>query len=166
MVCDRKVWRTHVQTVYFSGLLFGSFLIGLLSDKYKYSTSKTKSLIYVIFRFGRRPIVLFSFLLIIVGGIGVTFGPQKSYGASASYVVYAFSRFLIAIGTRGINLSAYVLGIEILDAKRKTFGGMIFHISSPIGQLVLVTLAYFIRDWRQLAFFSCLPTVPFLLYYL
>ena len=54
--------------------------------------------------------MLSSFVVIIFGGIGVAFGPQESFGFSISYSVYAFSRFLIACGTRGINVTGYILG--------------------------------------------------------
>ena len=54
--------------------------------------------------------MLSSFIVIIFGGIGVAFGPQESFGFSISYSVYAFSRFLIACGTRGINVTGYILG--------------------------------------------------------
>jgi MFS family permease len=56
--------------------------------------------------FGRRPIMLSSFIMIIVGSLGVAFGPQNSYGTLASYIIYAISRFIIACGTRG-NHSAF-----------------------------------------------------------
>jgi MFS transporter, OCT family, solute carrier family 22 (organic cation transporter), member 4/5 len=109
---------------------------------------------------------LASFSLLIIGGLGVTFGPQKSFGTLISYIIYAISRFVIAIGTRGINLTAYVLGMELLESRKKTFGGMIFQLAFPIGQLILALIAYFIRDWRTLALVCCIPSIPFLLYYL
>lgn len=93
MVCDRSFLRSNVQSIYFCGYLFGSIILGSLAD-----------------RFGRRPIMLISFILILTGFIGSTFGPQKSLGFVASYTIYSVSRFLIACGTRGINETGYVLG--------------------------------------------------------
>lgn len=61
-------------------------------------------------RFGRRPIMLSAFIMLIIGSIGATFGPQESFGTLASYLIYATSRFLIACGTRGINVTGFVLG--------------------------------------------------------
>ncbi len=34
MVCDKALWRANVQTIYFSGILVGSLVLGILSDKY------------------------------------------------------------------------------------------------------------------------------------
>lgn len=93
MVCDRSFFRSNVQSIYFCGYLVGSLVLGNLADK-----------------FGRRPIMLFSFCLILTGFIGTTFGPQKSFGFMNSYIIYAICRFLIACGTRGINETGYVLG--------------------------------------------------------
>ena len=79
--------------VYFSGYIVGSLGFGYLSDV-----------------FGRRPIMLSSFLVIIAGAIGVAFGPHESFGFEISFGIYAISRFLIACGTRGINVTGYILG--------------------------------------------------------
>lgn len=54
--------------------------------------------------------MLSSFLVIIAGAVGVAFGPQDSFGFELSYGLYAASRFLIACGTRGINVTGYILG--------------------------------------------------------
>jgi NhaP-type Na+/H+ and K+/H+ antiporter len=48
--------------------------------------------------------------MIIIGSIGVAFGPQPVFGVTASYILYAISRFIIACGTRGINVTGFVLG--------------------------------------------------------
>ena len=93
MVCDRAQLRNNVQTFYFIGYFVGSILLGMLSD-----------------RFGRRPIMLSSFILIILGGCGTAFGPQKKFGIQISYLIYSISRFFIAVGTRGINITGLILG--------------------------------------------------------
>jgi hypothetical protein len=54
--------------------------------------------------------MLSSFVLILIGCIGQAFGPQKSLGFLPSIIIYTFSRFLVATGTRGINVTGYVLG--------------------------------------------------------
>lgn len=93
MVCDRASYRQYVQMVYFSGYIVGSLVLGYLADV-----------------FGRRPIMLSSFILILLGGVGVAFGPQDAFGFKISILIYTISRFLIACGTRGINVTGYILG--------------------------------------------------------
>jgi len=54
--------------------------------------------------------MLSSFILIIAGGVGAAFGPQETFGFEISILIYTISRFLIACGTRGINVTGYILG--------------------------------------------------------
>jgi hypothetical protein len=54
--------------------------------------------------------MLSSFVMMLLGSIGVAFGPQKSIGVVGSYIIYMISRFIIACGTRGINVTGFVLG--------------------------------------------------------
>lgn len=145
MVCDRSYLRQNVQIVYFSGYIFGALLLGYLAD-----------------RFGRRPIMLSSFILIILGGIGSAFGPQESFGFTTSYVIYTVSRFLIACGTRGINVTGYILALEIVGPSHRAFAAMVFTAFFGLGQLVLVVAAYFIRDWRTLGIAMIFPYLPFI----
>ncbi len=51
----------------------------------------------------------------IIGSSGVAFGPQESLGSTTSYIIYAVSRFIIACGTRGINVTGFVLGKHDLN---------------------------------------------------
>ena len=61
-------------------------------------------------RFGRRKVMLGSFILVAVSSFVTAFGPQKFFGVKFSYIIYAISRSLIGLGTRGINTIGFVLG--------------------------------------------------------
>lgn len=148
MVCDRSFYRQYVQMVYFSGYIVGSLVLGYLADV-----------------FGRRPIMLSSFVIILLGGIGVAFGPQEAFGFKISILIYTISRFLIACGTRGINVTGYILALEIVGPSHRAYAAMVFTSFFAIGQLFLVFMAYFIRDWRTLAGVMVIPLVPFLGYF-
>lgn len=147
LVCDRDYFRSNVQMVYFSGYIVGSLGFGYLSDV-----------------FGRRPIMLSSFLVIIAGAIGVAFGPHESFGFEISFGIYAISRFLIACGTRGINVTGYILALEIVGSKQRAFAACIFTAFFALGQMFLVGVAYFVRDWRTLGQVMVIPLIPFLGY--
>ena len=56
--------------------------------------------------------------------------------------------------------------MEIVGKSKRTFAGIVFEYFFALGQLVLVLMAYLIRDWRTLAWVAILPTIPFLSYYL
>jgi MFS transporter, OCT family, solute carrier family 22 (organic cation transporter), member 4/5 len=131
------------------GYLIGSIVMGILADK-----------------FGRRPIMLSSFLLILIGGFGAAFGPQKSFGMWPSYIIYGCSRFLIACGTRGINVTGFVLGMEMMGPSKRLFAGIVIEYFFGTGQLILVAFAFFIRDWQTLSWVIMIPCIPYLLYFL
>lgn len=59
--------------------------------------------------------MLTTLVMIIVGSFGTALGPRLPISVSASYVIYAISRFLIACGTRGINVTGFVLGKYLID---------------------------------------------------
>ena len=71
-----------------------------------------------------------------------------------------------ACGTRGINETGYVLVLELVSSNKRTYAGIGFEHFFSLGQLILVAIAYYIRDWRDLALVMILPTIPFLAYYL
>lgn len=49
MVCDKAFLRSNVQSIYFFGLLIGSFALGILSDKYNYALIDLKKTIDLLF---------------------------------------------------------------------------------------------------------------------
>lgn len=64
-------------------------------------------------RYGRRPVMSFSFILMSISGFLCAFGPQASFGVRSSYIIFVIVRFLLACSTRGISVSGFVLGSEI-----------------------------------------------------
>ena len=115
--------------------------------------------------------MLSSFIMMIVGSIGVAFGPQDSFGTIPSYIIYNISRFIIACGTRGINVTGFVLGMEMMGTSKRTFAGIVIEYSFATGQLILVALAYINNvllenNWRALAIILIFPCLPFISYFL
>ena len=55
--------------------------------------------------------MLVSFLMFIIGGFGIAFGAQKSMGVAGGFAFYAICRFIVAVATRGINVTGYILGL-------------------------------------------------------
>lgn len=115
--------------------------------------------------------MLSSFIMIILGSIGVAFGPQKNFGRTISYTIYAISRFIIACGTRGINVTGFVLGMEMMGPSRRTFAGIVIEYFFAIGQLILISFVYLNymilgNNWRVLATGLIFIGFPFLSYFL
>jgi MFS family permease len=66
-----------------------------------------------IYRYGRRPVMNISFILMILAGFLCAFGPQSNFGVWPSYIIFVIARFLLACSTRGISESGFVLGSEM-----------------------------------------------------
>ncbi|CAF0804487.1 unnamed protein product [Rotaria sordida] len=148
MVCGRLSYRSNVQVIFFVGYMVGSLVFGVLADKY-----------------GRRPIMSVSFILMSVSGFLCVFGPQKIYGFWPSYIIFVTARFLLACSTRGISVSGFVLGSELVGPSKRLLTGIVIEYFFAFGQLFLVLFAYYIRTWRALTGAISLFTVPFIFFY-
>ncbi|CAF3355901.1 unnamed protein product [Rotaria sp. Silwood1] len=148
MVCDRLHYRSTAQMIFFVGYMVGSIVFGMLADKY-----------------GRRPIMSVSFILMSVSGFLCAFGPQPIYGFWPSYVIFVTARFLLACSTRGISVSGFVLGSEIVGPSKRLLTGIVIEYFFAFGQLFLALFANYIRTWRALTGAISIFTVPFIFFY-
>ncbi|CAF1208581.1 unnamed protein product [Adineta ricciae] len=148
MICDRVSYRSVVQMIFFVGYMVGSIVFGMLADKY-----------------GRRPIMSVSFILMTFSGFLCAFGPQESFGFWPSYLIFIIARFLLACSTRGISVSGFVLGSEIVGPRKRLLTGIVIEYFFAFGQFFLVAFAYFIRTWRTLTWAISIFTIPFMFFY-
>ncbi|CAF2530630.1 unnamed protein product [Rotaria sp. Silwood2] len=148
MVCDRVSLKSTVQIVFFVGYMVGSLVFGVLSDK-----------------FGRRLIMGVSFVLMFVGGIVCALAPEDLIGHGTSYPFFAFGRFLLACATRGISITGFVMGSEIVGPKQRLFAGIVIKYFFALGELLLLSFALNIRTWRTLNAVLAVVPVPFIFFY-
>ncbi|XP_053314946.1 solute carrier family 22 member 7 [Spea bombifrons] len=125
LVCDRKGLNQASATYFFVGLTAGSVVCGFAAD-----------------RFGRRWILLVSFL------ISTVFGVMSA--ASVSYVMFSMCRLLSGVGLMGMTLISITLVLEWTDVAHRTLCGIVSSLSWTVGYMLLALLAFLIRDWRRL----------------
>ncbi|NXC28607.1 S22A5 protein, partial [Campylorhamphus procurvoides] len=133
LVCDND-WKGPLSTsLFFVGVLLGSFISGQLSDK-----------------FGRKN-VLFATLAMQTG-----FSFIQVF--STSWEMFSVLFVLVGMGQISNYVAAFVLGTEILGKSIRvlfcTLGVCIFY---AFGYMLLPLFAYFIRDWRMLLLALTLP---------
>ncbi|XP_006166984.2 solute carrier family 22 member 5 [Tupaia chinensis] len=135
LVCEDDWKAPLIISLFFVGVLLGSFISGQLSD-----------------RFGRKNVLF------------VTMGMQTGFSFlqifSTNFEMFAVLFFLVGMGQISNYVAAFVLGTEILGKSIRiifsTLGVCIFY---AVGYMVLPLFAYFIRDWRTLLLALTVPGV-------
>uniref|UniRef100_G1RQB2 Solute carrier family 22 member 5 n=1 Tax=Nomascus leucogenys TaxID=61853 RepID=G1RQB2_NOMLE len=135
LVCEDD-WKAPLTiSLFFVGVLLGSFISGQLSD-----------------RFGRKNVLF------------VTMGMQTGFSFlqifSKNFEMFVMLFVLVGMGQISNYVAAFVLGTEILGKSVRiifsTLGVCIFY---AFGYMVLPLFAYFIRDWRMLLVALTMPGV-------
>nr|XP_028573823.1 solute carrier family 22 member 4-like [Podarcis muralis] len=135
LVCDDD-WKTPLTTsLFFVGVLLGSFVSGQLSD-----------------RFGRKSI-LFATMAVQTG-----FSFLQIF--STSWEMFTVLFVLVGMGQISNYVVAFILGTEILGKSvRIIFSTLGVCIFFAIGYMLLPLFAYFIREWRMLLLALTVPGV-------
>ncbi|XP_065143210.1 solute carrier family 22 member 6 [Paramisgurnus dabryanus] len=132
LVCDDRALKQMGQTIYMGGVLVGAVVFGGLSD-----------------RFGRRILLMMSYLMFAVGGTCAAF--------STSFTLFCVCRFFCGMALSGLVLNSFSLIVEWIPTRVRTVVGTGTGYCYTIGQLILAGVAYFIRDWRWLTLAVSLP---------
>ncbi|XP_038942700.1 solute carrier family 22 member 4 isoform X1 [Rattus norvegicus] len=133
LVCEDD-WKTPLTTsLFFVGVLCGSFVSGQLSD-----------------RFGRKK-VLFATMAVQTG-----FSFVQIFSTNWEMFTVLFA--IVGMGQISNYVVAFILGTEILSKSvRILFSTLGVCTFFAIGYMVLPLFAYFIRDWRMLLLALTLP---------
>ncbi|KAJ0062080.1 hypothetical protein NL108_015247, partial [Boleophthalmus pectinirostris] len=138
MVCDMRSLKQMSQTVYMGGVLVGAFLFGSLSDRY-----------------GRRMLLIVSYLLMAVSGTCAAF--------STTFSLFCLFRFGCGMALSGQSLNTFSLIVEWIPTRVRTVTGTLAGYCYTVGQLLWALIAYFVRDWRWLTLAVSLPFYGFFL---
>ncbi|KAM4547365.1 organic cation/carnitine transporter 2-like [Fundulus diaphanus] len=126
LVCDESWKKPFTSSIYFGGILAGSFVSGQLSD-----------------RFGRK--------IVMFGTIGLQVVTTLIQVFSSNWIMFVILYFLLGVEQISNYLVAFVLGTEILGSWVRTlFSTAGVSLFFAVGYMLLPLLAFFMRDWRQL----------------
>ncbi|KAI1280445.1 Organic cation transporter protein [Halotydeus destructor] len=127
LVCDLQ-WLPSLSTsVFMLGNIAGSLIYGVLSDKY-----------------GRRHVLALGALAQCLSAILVSLSPNM--------YLFTAANFLVSANEIGQYITGYVLGIEFVGPKYRTWCSSGYQIAFALGQVLLVLLANYVRHWRHLEF--------------
>uniref|UniRef100_A0A8B9G7F9 Major facilitator superfamily (MFS) profile domain-containing protein n=1 Tax=Amazona collaria TaxID=241587 RepID=A0A8B9G7F9_9PSIT len=133
LVCEDD-WKVPLTTsLFFVGVLIGSFISGQLSD-----------------RFGRKSI------LFLTMAVQTAFSFMQIF--SISWEMFTVLFLIVGMGQISNYVVAFILGTEILGKSvRIIFSTLGICIFFAIGYMLLPLFAYFIRDWRMLLLALTIP---------
>ncbi|XP_042286978.1 solute carrier family 22 member 5-like isoform X1 [Thunnus maccoyii] len=133
LVCDDRWKNPLTSSLFFFGVLTGSFISGQLSDRY-----------------GRKIVLFVTMAVQTVSTFIQVFSP--------SWPVFCAVFFVVGVGQISNYVAAFVLGTEILGPRVRivysTAGVSLFF---GMGYMLLPLFAFFIRDWRMLLLGLTLP---------
>ncbi|KAM9315239.1 solute carrier family 22 member 7-like [Pholidichthys leucotaenia] len=125
LVCDKRHMNRATATIFFMGVMTGAAVFGYLSD-----------------RFGRRRMILLSYVMTALFGFASAF--------SYDFSVFVAMRFFTGLGISGISIISTVLCIEWVDIKHRTAVGVLMSVDWSVCTSLLPIVAYFVNDWRYL----------------
>ncbi|XP_043239458.1 organic cation transporter protein-like isoform X1 [Amphibalanus amphitrite] len=124
------------NTLYFSGVLLGSVVFGVISD-----------------RFGRKAALMLAVLIINLVGYLVVL-------LRSSFVAVCVLRVLLGLASCGMFQTPFVMAVELVGKRWRVPCGTALNYFTTLGALVAGGLGYAIRDWVQL---QLVVTAPLLL---
>lgn len=139
LVCDDSWKSPFTSSIFFCGVLAGSFISGQLSD-----------------RFGRKIVLFASMMLHNVFSILQIFSP--------SWLVFSSLYFVVGMGRVSSYVTAFVLGTEILSPRMRTaFSTAGVCLFFAAGYMLMPLMAFFTRGWKSLLLGLTLPCCSVLL---
>ncbi|XP_070773167.1 organic cation/carnitine transporter 2-like [Enoplosus armatus] len=133
LVCDDRWKNPLTSSLFFCGVLTGSFISGQLSDRY-----------------GRKIVLFVTMAVQTVFTLIQVFSP--------SWAVFCAVFFVVGMGQISNYVAAFVLGTEILGPRVRTiFSTAGVSLFFGAGYMLLPLFAFFIRDWRMLLLGLTLP---------
>ncbi|XP_071478127.1 organic cation transporter protein-like [Diadema antillarum] len=144
LVCDRKDLSDISASMWFVGILIGSFVFGSLAD-----------------RIGRCRTLWICLAIQLLFGISVAFAP--------TFWSFVVLRMIVGSANMGVYMMCFIIGTEFVGPSKRVLAGQGINFAFSVGYMGLSVLAYLLRDWHHLqlaisvpiaAFFLFVPIVP------
>ncbi|KAK2140710.1 hypothetical protein LSH36_1273g00029 [Paralvinella palmiformis] len=132
LVCDRSWMAELTSTVYMGGVLVGSVISGLISD-----------------RFGRKLPMLMFMIGYFLFALLQAFAPN--------YTLFVVFRFFASVSSMSTYLCTFVIVMEILGPSHYVLLAVTFQIFFSVGFMLIPGIAYSIRDHEILQIAITLP---------
>ncbi|KAJ8723268.1 hypothetical protein PYW08_003180 [Mythimna loreyi] len=139
LICKNDWLKDLTQTIFQFGVLSGSLIFGIASDRY-----------------GRKPTLIISVIIEIFAGIMSSFMP--------TYWSFTFVRMFVGFANGGIMIISFVIIMEYVGSSYRDVLSALFHVPFTTGHILLAAVGYLIRDYTYFQLFISLSNVLLLLY--
>ncbi|WAQ96360.1 ORCT-like protein [Mya arenaria] len=145
-VYDKSIFQStlaadsNAQMTFFGGLLVGSLMTGVASDRY-----------------GRKRTLVISSIFYFVAALSIAWTP--------GFIVYLIQTFCVGFFSVGNFMPVYVLCMEFVGPSYRRIAGLIGGFHWLFGNLALGALGYGIRDWVTLQIVTASPGILFQLWF-
>ncbi|XP_054745877.1 organic cation transporter protein-like [Anastrepha obliqua] len=140
LICGRSWLSSLAQSFVMIGIMLGSIVFGLFSDKW-----------------GRRPMFVSACVMQLIFGCLVS--------ASPWFWLFAVFRFLDGFATGATMSTGFTIIMEVVGQSKREIMAILYQIPFNLGHATLPLFAYYLRHWRwyHLSFSSF--SVVYLLYF-
>jgi MFS family permease len=131
LFCERKYLTNMTQTFYMFGAFFSLF-VGFFADYY--GRKRCLSIIMVLLSAN------FTLSQLII-----TLLPHDSI--NTKYIIYSVSQFLTGLLANSAYCAPFVYLMEMTSKRYHSLFSVVFTYFFVVGELIVVLVAYFVRDW-------------------
>lgn len=139
-VCGEALKTSHLQLVFYFGVLVGDLGFGLLSD--------------VI---GRKKSFYIAAVFQVCSAMGVAWAPN--------FWSYLVLEFLVGAACHGVFMCCCVLGLEVVGPTKRVWAGVIIHGFFTIGLCYLSGVAWLFKHWSYIQIAVAAPCAFYLTYW-
>lgn len=140
LVCRDALRISHIQMMYYFGVLVGDIVIGNIGDL-----------------FGRKK----ALYLALIGQLALTVGVSFA----SDFYSFGILQFFVGGTVHGAFLTIAVIGLETVGPSKRIWTGMFVQIFFAIGEMYLTLVAWLIRDWMWINLACAIPCVFYLTYW-
>lgn len=126
LVCDEEALSDTSQTVMGVGSMLGAFIFTSMADK-----------------LGRKPVYVASHILLLTVAAATAF--------STNFLTFMMFRFLLGALQQGVNLTSWILMIELIPTLKREWPPRVSNFVWPSGLLLLGLICFLCREmsWRH-----------------